>query len=88
MREEIKAAISKRLLVTLGAKMRTDVVFGWTQVKAAVQGAEDEDKAQIIKLLLSTDLLKSHLDSLAGAEADDMLENDSLDLTELAKILN
>jgi Holliday junction resolvasome RuvABC endonuclease subunit len=87
VKDQIKATISKKLLVKLGSRMRTDVDYGWMQVKAAVQGAADEDKAQIIQLLLGTDLLRAHLNTLADAEADAMLANDSLDLTELDKIL-
>lgn len=88
MKQQIKQAIVRKLLIRLGVRMRADAGFGWAQVKTAVQIADDADKAQIIIKLMGTDLLKAHLNTLAEAEADAMLANDSLDLTELDKILN
>jgi len=86
MKQHIKQAIKRKLLARLGSRMRTDVDFGWAQVKAAVQGAADNEKAQIIQRLSGTKLLRAHLNTLVDTEAEAMLANDSLDLTELNKI--
>jgi hypothetical protein len=87
MKEEIKQAIAQNLRVGIVNKVRNDVAFGWTQVVAAVQGADDADKATIVRLMLGTPLLQKRLEALADAEADAMLADDSLSLAELRKVL-
>lgn len=88
MEEEIKKAVSQRLRVKVLADVRGDTAYGWTQVKAAVQDATEDDKAQIINLMLKTPLFQARLKALADAEADAMLADGSLNLTELSKVLN
>ena len=87
MKEQIKEAVSRRLLPRKRARMRSDTEWGWAQVRSAVQGASAEEKTKIIHALIDTELMKRHLKALADTEADDKLADDSLNLEELKEIL-
>jgi len=87
MKEQIKQAISRKILSNLRARMRSDVPWGWDQIRQSVQSATMDDRAKIIAMLLNADFVTRHLKGIADADADAKLANDSLDIDELKEIL-
>lgn len=87
MRDRIKQAIVRKLLPKYGAKFNSEIPWAWSQVRAAGQAATDEGKAEIIRALVGTKVIRDHLSNLAKAEADNFLADNSLNLDELERIL-
>lgn len=69
----------------------------WGQAVAGIAAGTAQDKAEIVEALKTTNstalsnvmfrLVKSHLETLAHTEAVSMMKDNSLDRTELEKIL-
>ncbi len=87
MKDQIKKAIVRRLLPKYGAKFNSDIAWAWSQVRAAGQASTDEGKREIIKALSETKIIRAHLMDLAESEADGLLADGNLSVTELERIL-
>ena len=86
-REEIRDKLAVQLLPKYGQRFQDDGVWAWGEIRTIAQSSSTEDKMEIIRELANSCVVREHLKSLAKAEADAMLTNDSLDLTELARVL-
>ena len=86
IKDDIKRKATEKLLTKYVNKYLSDPVWAWQEVRDAAQSANQAGKEEIAKALVRTDVIKSHLRSLAEQEADALLADDSLDLNELNRI--
>lgn len=86
-REEAKKHIKFRLRRKYVRRYKSDRQWAWTLIKNAVRDSKEGDKIEIIRLIESASIVKKAIDSAADQEADMMLSDDNLSLTELARIL-
>jgi len=86
-REEIKDYIKPRLLRKYQRQYKSDPAWAWQLIRDAVQNSTAGDKVEIMRAVENVSIIVKAVDAAAEAEADTMLSDDSLNLTELARIL-
>lgn len=86
IKEQIKKRAIERLLPKYTQKYLSDPAWAWQEVRDAAQNTNAEGREEITKELVRTRVIKAHLRSLAEAEADALLADDSLDLNELNRV--
>lgn len=85
--EQLKTYIVERLKRRYSKRFKEDDEWAWGLVKEAVKGLNAGQRIEIINTLRNTSVIKAKLQALATDEAAIMMENKSLDLAELSRIL-
>ncbi len=86
-KEELKDYISRRLLKKYAKQYKSDPVWAWNKIREAVQGATVAEKKEIINALSNTSIVRNLMSTEADNEAETMMQDDSLDLNELTRVL-
>ena len=88
IKEQMTRKVAHRLFEKYVEQYRTSAPWAWTVLKDAARNADATKVKQLTDAALNTRIVKDHLRDLARAEAEKMLENNNLDLTELDRIFN
>ena len=86
-KEQLKNYIKMRLLRRYARRYKDDLQWAWQLIKDAVSAASAAEKLEIIKALENVSIVRKAINKAADDEADTMLQDDSLDLAELVRIL-
>lgn len=88
IKEKLTRKVANQLFSKYVNQYRTSAAWAWRELRDAAQGADIAEIKQLTDATLNTQIIKDHLRGLARAEAEAMLEDDSLDLVELNRTFN
>lgn len=86
IKEQIKQKAAEKLQQKYVMRFSNDPIWAWDEIRKAAQSASIDGKKEMIKALANTKTVRLHLRSLAVAEAESLLADNSLNLDELNRI--